>query len=480
MKLINRVIVYLTQNMKKTILLFLVIFVIGNILGSAIIISQSSKKMKQIFLNNIGAKIKVEHRMKYDEILNQYNAGDPKYQKFNKFFSDSLHGLDCVYSNNTYLLNGLQASDLDYVIEGKGYREDYHDYLNIHSAGISNRELEGIYTNNIHLMSGRTFSDFEMENGEKVVIVNSNLKKKTEYGYQDIRVGDLIQFELNIYPEYTQSTQKNERVDSKKESYQVIGIYERNENVRKNDSYSFDNPLTYVYMPEKQMKNIEQEFKELNHRNGNLNDKNNQMLLASVFYQLKNPNDMQKLVNQLEFDLEQHKIKEMISIYSSAETYGKISAPIDSISKIGTSLAIITTILALLVCSAVVGFFTYSRRYEIGILLALGEKQVRIMIQIILELVLVSVLAIGCSLLTSKQLGKTYSEIVIQNQVDSQISSLSIEEQKQQLSLIELYDFEINNTEIIQISGSLMIIIMISSIIPLIVVNKIKPKKLLE
>jgi len=132
---------------------------------------------------------------------------------------------------------------------------------------------------------------------------------------------------------------------------------------------------------------------------------------------------------------------------------------------------------------------------EIGIYLALGEKKINIVFQILIEIISISMIAILLALLfgivfsthLSQQLirrdleQQAYHEVMLgSTQISNPIAltmfnpgPMSVED------MVALYDTSLNKTTIILFFKIATITIAISTLIPLIYLTKINPKKIL-
>jgi len=61
--------------------------------------------------------------------------------------------------------------------------------------------------------------------------------------------------------------------------------------------------------------------------------------------------------------------------------------------------------------------FVRDRKFEVGLLLASGEARYKIIAQFVLEIILVAILAFGCSVLLSYQSSQMVSDWIVENQL---------------------------------------------------------------
>lgn len=80
----------------------------------------------------------------------------------------------------------------------------------------------------------------------------------------------------------------------------------------------------------------------------------------------------------------------------------------------------------LLIISLVVILFLRDRKHELGIYLSLGETRAKVMQQILIELLLISLIAMCLSLITGNFLGKMVSESLIASDAFSTVGALLV------------------------------------------------------
>ena len=70
MKILRRIFYSLTQQKRKTFLLFLIVFILGNILNASMVLSYSMNHVKDEFIERLGFRIYIESStFKYQDHL---------------------------------------------------------------------------------------------------------------------------------------------------------------------------------------------------------------------------------------------------------------------------------------------------------------------------------------------------------------------------------------------------------------------------
>ena len=127
------------------------------------------------------------------------------------------------------------------------------------------------------------------------------------------------------------------------------------------------------------------------------------------------------------------------------------------------------------------GMFLKERKHEIGIYLSLGERKWKIMLQIVLEVYLVGILAFGASVISGGRFGDVVASKIMQVQTQFQTENNlsqynSVNPDNMQIVGSESLDIRIDTDVVVIILGVGSLILIISTIIPLQRVLKLKVK----
>lgn len=131
------------------------------------------------------------------------------------------------------------------------------------------------------------------------------------------------------------------------------------------------------------------------------------------------------------------------------------------------------------ILSLVITLFLRDRKNELGIYVSLGEKTYKILFQIIVEVLLVSFLAISISIFTGKILATSASNQMIELQkssddiVGGELSTLNREE------VTDEYAIHITLENMRAIYSISMTSVLVSTLLPVVYILRIKPKKIL-
>lgn len=112
--------------------------------------------------------------------------------------------------------------------------------------------------------------------------------------------------------------------------------------------------------------------------------------LDSAVYTLSNPEDMVNFVDEVESEID----TDSYSVTSSDEIYEQMLSPLNNISSIAQNIVILVAIAGAVILTLIVILSIRERRYEIGVLMSLGENRIKIIGQFFMELFMVTVVSL--------------------------------------------------------------------------------------
>lgn len=433
MNFIKRGWLSLTRRKGKAIILFTVIFILGNVMAGAVSIRQASSNVEKVIKHQLGSKATIDLDFKKVE---------KEFQKDDKY---RVKGLD------TELINKIGNSEYvkyyDYnlsVMMGKGDLKPFVSEKEGNAvmssvagggSGGSDFTLKGVQYNEVldfnekkaQLIDGRVFTNDEIEKGNKVTIISKKVADEN-----NLKVGDKIVLPNEIYDYSSGYSENSEPSTSRDLVLEVIGIFEPTNVEPKegekdedgNMQMDFFNTMyqNTMYVPnlvakgETDFQNTE--FSKLLPEEM----KGNQDEMYSPVYILKNPEMSDSFKNEIE-----KLIPSPYKLNSSTDEYDSIAAPIKSMEKLSTYVLIAAIGASLLIVSLVVLLFLRDRKHEFGVYLSLGEKRARVIGQIIFEVITIAILALGLSVSSGNMLASSLSNSMVQSQIEAQMEKESNE-----------------------------------------------------
>jgi putative ABC transport system permease protein len=188
-------------------------------------------------------------------------------------------------------------------------------------------------------------------------------------------------------------------------------------------------------------------------------------------------------------------LPEYYKVLSAQSQYEQIAAPMEDIQQIMGAALVVAVIAALVIISLVVVLFLRDRRREFGIYLSLGARKPAIVGQVLIEVLVVAVVALGVALFTGSLISGGLSQQMIDSQLAAQgmgdsyggviygsyvggdaglfMGELSLED------VVAGYQVGLNAPYVLSFLGLGLGSVILSCIVPLIYVLRLKPKKIL-
>lgn len=186
--------------------------------------------------------------------------------------------------------------------------------------------------------------------------------------------------------------------------------------------------------------------------------------VTSVEYGVEDPTRLEDVIKTVE-----NLGLNNLLVSKSNKNYELITSSVESITKITNTIRIGSVVVGVVILSLILMFWVRERTYEIGILLSLGTSKVNLVLQFIVEVLLVTIfglmIALGIEMTTIKYLA-------------SNVGSIFSEDLPKIIS-DELTKISINGSDITDMIVVLITIVIISVIVALLPILKMKPKKIL-
>ncbi len=446
MNFFKRAIRSVTRQKSKSLILFAVIFLLGNILAGSVIIQQATQNVEKTTKEQMGALATVD-----------IDWNDPKTQKEMEKSNGALNnplsvkliekiGASSYVKNYDYSeSSGFESQQLkpfdpsgskknkteEKVDDKSGMANEMNTYIPI--RGVQDPKIMDIALGKIKLVEGAIFSQADMKKGALVVLVSKEFASKN-----GLHVGDEMTIDQTLM---TPGNIDVENQASTKESFdtkvKVVGIYQVLEAVQKKSGKSdkADNGsvvhaasigsgggdqdmldfATYntIYMPNQAVHTINQGYmKYVMEKNPELftgmSEKDLKEASESRYtplYQLKSIDDLDKFKADTK-----PLLPKPFAILASTDEFDKIAGQFNKLSKIAKAVIIAAISLSIILILLVILLFMRDRKRELGIYLSLGDKKSTIILQIMVEVLTVAIVALVISLVSGKFLGGFASE----------------------------------------------------------------------
>ena len=510
MNFFKRAIISIKRRPGKTVILLLLVFILGNIISGAISIQQAVGNTEANLRRNLPAVATIEedwegaaaHERKTGEwpmigwmtpeAIRQIGSL-PYVKEFD--FSASVYE---IFSRELKRVN--VESDENGNIDFESLGIEGLERLSL--TGVENPEILDLNAGIIELVHGRHFTEQEMQNfnGSKSAAVIS----KEFADLNNLSVGSTFTLDNNVY-DYHDNNATNEeiykdenRFDSESYEFEVIGIFEP---VAIPDTGNgWEDELreiqiqNRIYVPNivaetaiKFTDNVRSE-----HSGTSSDNEINDIPYNNIVYLL---NDPMELTDFTKAALEL--LPEFWIVNDLSNTFENISSSMETLQWLASLVLWIAIGASILILSLLVTLFLRDRKYEIGIYLALGEKKIKVITQIMLEVLATGIIAITLSLFTGSLIAGNISENMIRRDlIASQQGDLSDMTgfvsvggsdalawfSNGEMSVEEMlanYDLSVEATTIVLLYSVGVGTLLISTAAPILYIMRLNPKKIM-
>ncbi|PKM90087.1 MAG: hypothetical protein CVU85_01335 [Firmicutes bacterium HGW-Firmicutes-10] len=477
MYFVTRALEYIKKQKARSILLFVLFFIIANIAMAGLSVYRASEVAKQNIRSEIGAS--VIYSIDSVKIATDVKSGLIQYETD----PSTLVGVPLL-KNVQLLMNQDYVKSVDMIIHLEVVNEMLEQYIYIptttstgqgkavpatDSGDFSLKTYSSpiptdFSNNNATLIEGRFANETEISGASNVIIVEKTFAENNQ-----LKLGDNVEL-----------TEFN-GTDSSLVSFSIIGIY--TSNIVLDDRVA--RTMSPALLPQNQF------FIHLDAIENIMSTPiSDDLLLAGAVFELKDPTYISTFKN---FAAEEINLKYGLLDANDA-LYNQLSGPIDSLGDLSGMMVIIVMIAGALILGLITALTVNQRKYEIGMLLAIGESKIKIISQFIVEVAVIAVIAFGLSVFTGVQAGKMISQSVSVQPTTTSISNTGTQGGRGNPSrftqpvvsntTVNIEDtkisVELDGLSILILLGSGLLISVVSVIIPALYVTRYNPKQILN
>jgi putative ABC transport system permease protein len=526
MSFVKRAVLSIVRRPGKSLILFLVILIIGNLIAGTVAVRQAILQSEAIAKESLGASVSIGQDDQ--ALMKVWEAGEePIIENLTAEVIEELGARPEVrsfdYTLSTYLGSKTlqnyvptedsgEAGAVGVAVAGPG--SVALGYFNL--RGTRYAAILPLEEGKLSLVEGRVFTTEEIAQGNLVAVIPKGLAETN-----NLHAGDTIILNNEIM-DYTAmaeggsvttepALEQGTPIASRDVVLEVIGIFELNSgtvdaSVDDDDSsglggrmewdpnaYAENEVQSTIYVPI-EVALAEAEFMEDAYRKiaedagEDLGSEKYEPWYTPI-YMLNSADDLESF-EEAALDL----LPEYWMVISARSQYEQIAAPMKDIQQIMTTALIAAVVAALIIISLVVVLFLRDRRSEFGIYLSLGARRPTVVGQVLIEVILVSVVALGIALFTGNLISGGISQQMIENQIAAQsandlyggslfsyggdagllVGNLSLED------LVEnYYQVGLSLPYVLSFLGLGLGAVVLSCAVPLLYVLRLKPKKIL-
>ena len=391
MKWMQRCWLSIVRRPKKTIMLFLVAFAMGNLLAGSLSIIMTSDQIKEDMRNHLGATATIDGYINEEDSYIRYLKEEKTINQYVSIMEELSHD-DNVVQGEYHLKNdGVARFGKDQM------------YFNFFGTNIIEpsefKEGKVKLTENEH---NRYFTKEELQEGKHVAIVDLDLRYLPRTFGEPIesgltKIGNTITLSIPVY-----SAKDRTKIYYHDVEFKVIGNF-------KNKSPIIE---TRIYIPDNVLHKIVKEACEVAKSKGiegmvTFNNDYNGFRLNGMEGLPEFDEKAESLLTTIPLDLKYE---------SSNDTYKRNAGPIENLSTIAQVIFIVSIVATILILGLVIVSTIIERKKEMGIYASIGERKRNIFLQVLGEVILVATLATCCSSLSGIFLGNKLSDYMLEVQ----------------------------------------------------------------
>ena len=213
----------------------------------------------------------------------------------------------------------------------------------------------------------------------------------------------------------------------------------------------------------------------------------------SIVFYLNDPANVEAFIeegNNTSIDFNTYKLD------ANNQAYETMMGPIENVASFSNTTLILVTVFGAVILALIIMLSIKDRTHEIGILMALGEKRSKIVYQLLAEIVIVLVVAIG----VSGVCGNTISNVIGSKLIQNEITSVEDNMQSQEMAMpnkgsmnvalgigsgssvepIDTLDINMNVGDFGKMAGLSLLLAIVATLIPSISIMRLNPKTILS
>lgn len=369
--------------------------------------------------------------------------------------------------------------------------------------GTSQPEFVELQQGFVEIVDGQTFSDDELANGSSVVVLSRLLAEQN-----DLNVGDVVPFENIVFDI---DSEPIERWAYEVHELEIIGLFDLiGINEVDFDEMAFDssifrwdfsearavNLLNQIYLPNATIREMDQfsiyHQARLTESQGwefDWDQAEEGIPPVNPIFVLNDPLDLESFRSEV-----QPLLPGFYLLEDASNRFGPLSSTMTMMRSMADGILWTSAIAALLVLGLLITLFLHDRRHEVGIYLALGERKKRVVGQVLTEVAMISIAAITIALFVGTMLAGHLSNELLQGEVasitapsrgflgDLETSTLEWMGHAPPMSgeeMLAFYDATLSGATIGIFYLVSLVTVTLSTVIPIIYLTKLSPKKVL-
>ncbi|MFC4322178.1 ABC transporter permease [Litchfieldia salsa] len=477
MNFIKRAVLSVKSRIGKSLLQVFIFTVICVLVLSGITIQSAANTSSELARQKLGGEVTLQMNMEKIREQQQTAGERTRFQAvpINAEVAGELLSYSQVKAYNFFSSTNVLATDFD-PIENETNEEGTENETN-EGNGLGGRtgfnvdvSIQGVaFTDSVDnfldgtsiLIEGRHLTEEDVD--QNVTLIESSLASENE-----LVIGDTITV-----------TSPNEETLSLE--LQIVGIYETTsaDTTDQGMNLTFMNPYNMLYVPYT--------------ASATLKGEEYTGMIDSAIYYMNDPATIDQFVSQAmgesSIDFDTYKLDANDTLYQ------QMVGPIQNVASFSKNVVYLVTIAGAIILGLIVMMSIRERKYEMGVLLAIGENRFKLIGQFITEIIIVAVLALGIATMSGNLVASKIGEQLLAQEL-TQTEEISAEpasfggrgmgfgmgrgiQATEQVDTIDELQIAVTSKDLVMLAGIGLLIAIISTLVPSLSVLRLQPKTIL-
>lgn len=448
------------KSIGKTILLFVIIFIIANLVIAGFSIKSASLKATQSIQSTLGNDVTLQ--VDFKNMMKNREPGqavDQVSESLTISMADQLKNLKYV-DNYNYTISSNVNTTLTAVenetqeqsdnMPMMGNRQGQGTSFTL-SANTTMKYLKDFTDENYVLSEGCLL--FSKDEGTNHCVIETNLAKEN-----DLSIGDT----------FTMTSSD----DSKSVELTIVGIYEIESTTMEMGRMN-SNPVNTIYCDLSVGQSLSSE----------------EDVISSATYYLDDPEhveafqELAKEKTDIDFDT--------YRLTSNDQLFKNNSSSLDNISSFASLFLVVVIIAGCAILCLILALTIRNRYYEIGVFLSLGQSKIKIILQQLFEIGMIAVIALILSLGTGKMTSNIISGMLTTQ--NNEVMMDTEDQDPRQINNGGRFDFNnafaapesqeldvsLTSDTVVKLSATTVLVCIIATIIPTFYILRLTPREIL-
>jgi len=505
MGLFSRTLASLSRNLGKTILLLVIVFILGCVISGAISVRQAIQNTDANVRATLPSVVTVDiDHAAMEEVANATGEW-PELEEW-VLSVDRLSEIGTLPYVESYDISvgaALFSTDIElYAPENQDsdvrmWGGGFGDYEQFQLAGLQNVEPVEIREGVIEVAQGRLFNQVELDNLTTVAIVSENFAQTNGLGVGSTMNLRSIAWDWRDVHDVDESFYTEENIYAERAyDLEIVGIFRPSAEIDIGDEWASE-ALTIelenrIYVPNTLAQtitvweieqSIEMEPDAEWHEESSVED----LIWHMNTYSLHTPDDIPAFRTAVEDMTPDFFTVLDASSHSGADA----TSSLDSLSGLSNIILIIAVAASVLILSLLITLFIRERRREIGIYLAIGEGRIKVAVQVMLEILVVALLAVVLSLFVGNIVAANISESMLAAELSAAqnmnggmswggpLDRLGIRSEVSPEEILASYNVSLNAATILIFFAAAISTVIVSTIIPMLYILRLNPRKIM-